>query len=237
MRAADTRVDHAPPRITRGPDAALGAALPATIVRRARHHHDNVRRIGNDGAAHYMARLQAHRALFNRLELLASEVAEAAATVAHAMQQGSKLMICGNGGSAADCQHIAAEFTGRFVAERRPLAAIALTTDSSALTCIGNDYGFDEVFARQVAALARPGDVLLGISTSGRSPNVLRAFDAAREAGTTTIALCGRDGGALLHVADLAIVVPSESTADIQEAHIFVGHTICALVEHELGLA
>jgi D-sedoheptulose 7-phosphate isomerase len=184
----------------------------------------------------YLVRWNAHCAQFDRLEALAPAVAAAASTIAQCLAHGGKLLLCGNGGSAADCQHIAAELTGRFVHERPPLAAIALTTDSSALTCIGNDYGFEEVFARQVGALARSDDVLLAISTSGHSPNLLRAIDAARAAGAHTIALSGRDGGALAETADQAIVVPGETTATIQEAHIFIGHALCALVEHELEL-
>ena len=146
-------------------------------------------------------------------------------------------MLCGNGGSAADSQHIAAELTGRFVKDRRPLAAVALSTDTSALTCIANDYSFDEVFSRQVLALGAPGDCLLTISTSGNSRNVIRAADAARSAGIKVIGLLGRDGGALRALCEVAIIVPSETTARIQEAHIFIGHTLCALVEEALGLA
>jgi D-sedoheptulose 7-phosphate isomerase len=127
--------------------------------------------------------------------------------------------------------------TGRFVKERRPLAAIALSTDSSALTCIANDYGFDDVFSRQVMALGARGDCLLAISTSGNSRNVMRAAEAARSAGVHVIGLLGRDGGALRGICDVAIVVPSQITARIQEAHIFIGHTLCALVEEALGLA
>ncbi|MBZ8139589.1 phosphoheptose isomerase [Rubrivivax gelatinosus] len=181
--------------------------------------------------------LAEHRALFDRLDALGADVEAAAAAIARALQAGGKLLICGNGGSAADSQHIAAELTGRFVHDRRPLAAIALTTDTSALTSIANDYAFDEVFSRPLRALGRPGDVLLGISTSGNSANVLRAVDAAHELGITTIGLLGRDGGALRQRCDQAIVVPSTTTARIQEAHILIGHTLCGLVEAQLGLA
>jgi D-sedoheptulose 7-phosphate isomerase len=184
----------------------------------------------------YHQRWTEHRALFERLDALGPEVADAAQRLADALASGAKVLLCGNGGSAADCQHLAAEFTGRFVCDRRPLAAIALTTDSSALTCIGNDYGFDDVFARQVSALARPGDWVVGISTSGQSRNVIRAFDAARAAGACTLALVGRDGGTLARRADVALVVPGEATAPIQEAHIFIGHALCALVERALML-
>lgn len=144
-------------------------------------------------------------------------------------------MFCGNGGSAADSQHLAAEFTGRFLEDRRPLAAFSLTTDSSALTCIANDYDFRSVFVRQIVALGRPGDCLVGISTSGNSENVIAAFEAARALGIVTIGLLGRDGGKLAGLSDIAVVVDSNVTARIQEAHILIGHTLCGAVEKELG--
>lgn len=175
--------------------------------------------------------LAAHRELFNRLHGLQPDVERGAALIATALLQGGKLLLMGNGGSAADCQHLAAEFTGRFRQERRPLAALALTTDTSALTCVGNDYGFEHVFARQLEALARPGDCVVGISTSGRSPNVLRALLKARELGLSRIGLTGRDGGDMLPLCDLNIVVPHHDTARIQEAHIFIGHSWCEMVE------
>jgi D-sedoheptulose 7-phosphate isomerase len=175
-----------------------------------------------------------HRAVFNQLETLAATITTTAERIAGCMRDGRKLMLCGNGGSAADCQHIAAEFTGRFCTDRQPLAALALTTDCSALTCIGNDYGFEDVFVRQVLALGQRGDCLLAISTSGNSTNVLRAVDAARERGIATIGLLGRDGGALASRCDLTLVVAGADTARIQEAHIFIGHALCGLVEHAL---
>lgn len=181
--------------------------------------------------------LQEHLGLFQTLSSLSPEIEAAAKLVCDALRGGGKLLLCGNGGSAADSQHIAAEMTGRFVKERRPLAAIALSTDTSALTCIANDYGFDEVFSRQVMALGARGDCLLAISTSGSSRNVVRAAEAARSAGISVIGLLGRDGGALRGLCDLAIIVSSQTTARIQEAHIFIGHTLCALVEEGLGLA
>lgn len=143
-------------------------------------------------------------------------------------------MFCGNGGSAADCQHLAAELTGRFIKDRRPLAAIALTTDTSALTSIGNDYSFDEVFARQVQGLGRSGDVLLAISTSGNSRNVIRAVEEALAAGMSVIGLLGREGGTLNELCDVAIVVPSQVTSRIQESHILIGHTLCEIIEQKL---
>ena len=181
--------------------------------------------------------LTEHLSLFRTLETLDRTVQEAGQLMSSALQGGHKLLFCGNGGSAADSQHLASELTGRFIKDRRPLAAVALSTDSSALTCIGNDYTFDEVFARQVAALGRTGDVLVAISTSGNSRNVIRAVEEARTAGMQVIGLLGRDGGTLKVMCDLPIVVPSQVTARIQEAHILIGHTLCGLIEEALGLA
>lgn len=185
----------------------------------------------------YQQALAEHRKLFDSLAALAPSVERVGARLAAALQGGGKLMFCGNGGSAADSQHLAAELTGRLVDDRRPLAGLALSTDSSALTCIGNDYGFDAVFERQVRALGRAGDALVLISTSGNSANLLRAAQAARENGITTIGLLGRDGGQLLPLCDDALVVPSRTTARIQEAHIFIGHHWCAQAERALGVA
>jgi D-sedoheptulose 7-phosphate isomerase len=185
----------------------------------------------------YARMLAEHRSVFEVLAALQPQVEAAALVIARSLHTGHKFLLCGNGGSAADSQHIAAELTGRFVHDRRPLAALALTTDTSALTCIANDYAFDQVFVRQVQALGRPGDCLLAISTSGRSANVLAAVEAAALLGLTTIALTGGDGGPLRQRCDHALVVPSRTTARIQEAHIFIGHGLCALVEEALGLA
>ena len=181
------------------------------------------------------AALAEHRALFLTLEDLRGPVEAAALRMADCLRGGGKLMFCGNGGSAADSQHLASEFTGRFVHDRPPLAALALSTDSSALTCIANDYAFDQVFVRQVRALGRRGDLLVGISTSGNSPNVVHAVRAARELGVASVGLLGRDGGALKELCDQAVVVPSATTARIQEAHIFIGHVWCGMVEQLLG--
>ena len=180
--------------------------------------------------------LAQHRELFARLDAMASDVARAARQISDTLRGGGKVMFCGNGGSAADSQHLASEFTGRFVDDRRPLAGLALSTDSSALTCIANDYAFDQVFERQLRGLGRSGDVLVAISTSGKSANVLRAVHAARDIGVGVIGLLGRDGGPLKPLCDVALVVPSDTTARIQEAHIFIGHTLCALVEEALGV-
>ena len=154
---------------------------------------------------------------------------------ADALRAGRKLLLFGNGGSAADAQHIAAEFVGRFLRERRPLPAIALTTDTSALTAIANDYGYEDVFARQVRALGTGGDVALAISTSGKSPSVLRAVEACREVGIKTIGLTGGDGGKLAGVVDVSLrVSASKLSARIQETHILIGHVICELVDRRL---
>jgi phosphoheptose isomerase len=172
-----------------------------------------------------------------RARLLAAcgrETVAAAQLLVAALRRGGRVLLFGNGGSAADAQHLAAELVGRFERERAALPALALTTDTSALTAIGNDYGFDEVFARQVEALGRPGDVAVGLSTSGSSPNVLRGLEAARARGLATIGLTGRDGGALARLADVVIVAPSDVTAFIQECHIALGHALCGAVEAAL---
>ncbi|HTZ78216.1 MAG TPA: SIS domain-containing protein [Stellaceae bacterium] len=158
-----------------------------------------------------------------------------AAAVA-AIKGGGKLLFFGNGGSAADAQHLATELAVRYVRDRSPIAAIALTTDSSALTAIGNDMGFDELFARQIRALGRKGDLAIGISTSGRSRNVIRGLEVARELGLGAAALGGGDGGALKGLADPLLLVPSKTTARIQEMHITLGQMLCGALERELGL-
>ena len=161
-------------------------------------------------------------------------VAECAETIVASLSAGGKLMLAGNGGSAADAQHIAAEFINRFEIERPSLPAIALTTDTSILTCIGNDYDFELIFEKQIRALGREGDVLLAISTSGNSENVIKGVVAARKAGIKTIALTGGDGGELAKKADTVLNVAVSSTARIQEVHITIGHIICQLVDHML---
>jgi D-sedoheptulose 7-phosphate isomerase len=151
--------------------------------------------------------------------------------MAERLKRGCRVLVCGNGGSAADAQHFAAELTGRYVKERRALAGIALTTDTSAITAIGNDYGFDRIFARQVEALGRPGDLLIGISTSGNSPNVILAVEAAKQLGVRTLGLLGRDGGKLRTLVDDAMVVPCPVTARIQEVHQMIYHFWCEAIE------
>jgi D-sedoheptulose 7-phosphate isomerase len=165
---------------------------------------------------------------------LAAEVSTAVDMIYSSLAAGGQLLIAGNGGSAADAQHIAAELTGRFMREREPLRALALHGNTSAMTAIGNDYGYDRVFARELTAHARPGDVLLAISTSGNSPNILRAIEAARQCKVSVIGLAGESGGQMRVASDLCLCVPSKSTARIQEMHITIGHTICELLEERL---
>jgi len=172
-----------------------------------------------------------HRAALQTLMTLKPAIEDAGQRIAACLLQGNKVMLCGNGGSAADAQHIAAELVGRFLTERKGLPVMALTTDTSILTAVANDYGYTDIFARQVQAHARPGDVLIGISTSGNSANVLAAVTAAKPLGCTTIGLLGRDGGQLRGVTDQSITVPVSQTAAIQECHIFIGHLWCAMVD------
>ena len=163
------------------------------------------------------------------------KIVDAAVLVAQCLRSGGKLLFFGNGGSAADAQHLAAEFVGRFQIERHPLPAIALTTDSSILTAVGNDYGFDQIFARQVQALGRPGDVAIGISASGNSPNVTGAIKQAAKQDLKTIGLAGKDGGSLAKSVDISITVASTNVARVQECHITIGHILCELVEDDLS--
>jgi D-sedoheptulose 7-phosphate isomerase len=169
-----------------------------------------------------------------KLKLNTKQIVFAAQLIIAAYQRGGKVLLMGNGGSAADAQHIAAELVGRFKKERNALPAIALTTDTSILTALGNDYSFDEIFRRQIQALAQPEDVIIGISTSGNSPNVLLGIEKAKEIGAKTIGLSGKGGGKLAHTSELCIIVPSDDTPRIQEAHITIGHIICGLIEEAL---
>lgn len=165
---------------------------------------------------------------------LAPEIDRCCDTIVSTMRDGKKILVMGNGGSAADAQHMAAEFVGRFLLERKALPAIALTTDTSILTAVGNDYGFDQVFSRQIQALAVPGDLVFGISTSGNSENVLKALHAAEEIGCKTVGLLGKRGGAIAAAVDLNLTVPVQETPRVQEAHLTIIHIICDLVEKEL---
>src|SRR5512136_753189 len=154
--------------------------------------------------------------------------------VSKAFEAGNKVLFFGNGGSAADAQHLAAEFVNRYVMDRPPLPAIALTTDTSILTSVSNDLAFDEIFAKQLRALGKEGDVAIGISTSGNSPNIIKAFEVAKEMGMQRVAFTGNNGGIIAKMVDFPLVVPSTSTPRIQEAHILIGHILCEMVEHSL---
>jgi D-sedoheptulose 7-phosphate isomerase len=185
----------------------------------------------------FVVNIKEHNQVLGKLINLDADVHCAGQLATRTLRNGGKILFCGNGGSAADSQHLAAELTGRFIKDRPPLASIALSTDTSALTCIGNDYSFDEVFARQVAGIGRIEDLLIVISTSGNSGNLIRAVEEANKIGMQTVGLLGRDGGKLLSLCSHSIVVPSNVTARIQECHILIGHTLCGLIEQELGLA
>jgi D-sedoheptulose 7-phosphate isomerase len=180
------------------------------------------------------AMIDAHVRCLQNLKNMAPALNRAADTLLQCLLGGGKILVCGNGGSAADAQHFAAEIVGRFEKERRAYPAVALTTDTSILTAIGNDYGYQEVFARQVEGLGRPGDILLGISTSGQSPNIARAVGCARALGIQTLALLGKDGGVLKDQVDQAVVVNHPQTARIQEAHIFILHYWADRIERGL---
>lgn len=190
-----------------------------------------------DVNAYYESEMAEHGAVFTATyAALRQDFVRLVDLCARSLRQQGKILLFGNGGSAGDAQHIATELTVRYVKDRSPIAAIALTTDTSALTAIGNDLGFDHLFARQVAALGRQGDVAIGISTSGTSKNVLLGLEAARTAGMETAALGGKDGGRLRDFASVVLVVPSQTTARIQEMHITLGQMLCGALERELGL-
>lgn len=178
--------------------------------------------------------LDEHIALAQECKTLAEPISRVASVLIEALGRGNKLLLCGNGGSAADAQHLAAEFEGRFLKDRVPLPALALNVNCSALTAIGNDYGYERVFVRAVEAHGRVGDVFIGLSTSGNSENVLIAAARARELGLTVIGLTGRHGGRMAGLCDICIAVPSLSTPRIQEMHITLGHILCGLVEDAL---
>ena len=183
--------------------------------------------------ATFQASIDTKQALIDDTTRLAV-LLEVAKVASSTIKANKKIMLCGNGGSAADSQHIAAEFIGRFEKERKSIAAIALTTDTSALTAIGNDYGYEEVFSRQVEGLGLSGDLLIGISTSGNSKNVVKALEVAKKKGIRTVALVGdKPNGVIQTIADYVLVAPSANTARIQECHILMMHTICQLVESE----
>jgi D-sedoheptulose 7-phosphate isomerase len=190
---------------------------------------------GQEPVADYFRRSVAALQRASEDRELHAVIRQIAEVIGRALRDGGKLLIAGNGGSAADAQHLAGEFLSRFRHDRQPLPAIALTTDTSVLTAIGNDYGFERVFERQVRGLGRAGDVFLAISTSGISPNVLLALRAAREHGVATIGFSGASGGAMRELCDLFLAAPSDDTPIIQQIHMVAGHTICGLVEQALG--
>lgn len=176
--------------------------------------------------------LIAHRDTIDRtIDSMIPEIENASKMVVDTLKRGNKVLLCGNGGSASDAQHIASELTGRYKIERRGLAGIALTTDTSALTAIGNDYGFDRIFDRQVEGLVQKGDLLIGLSTSGESLNVLSALLLAKDMGANTLGLTGKGGGKIKYACDLNLVIPSDDTPRIQEMHILIGHIICQAVD------
>jgi D-sedoheptulose 7-phosphate isomerase len=190
-----------------------------------------------DANAFFKSEFAEHREVTARTDAaLADAFADMLVACVASLRTGGKILFLGNGGSAADAQHLATELTIRYKRDRAPIAAIALTTDTSTLTAAGNDFGFDQIFARQVAALGRPGDVLIAISTSGKSPNVLAALRQAKTMGLVTIGFSGRTGGDMSALVDHALLVPSDTTARIQEMHILLGHMLCGALEIELGL-
>ncbi len=185
--------------------------------------------------AEITAQLTSHREVIARIETeLTPLIADTVTLLVETFTNGGKLLVMGNGGSAADAQHFVAEIVGRFKMERRALPAVALSTDTSILTAIGNDYGFEVVFSRQVEALALPGDLVVGISTSGNSPNVLKALELARSMGCRTVGLLGRDGGSIKSVCDVALVVSTTDTPRVQEGHITIIHILCDLMEKSM---
>jgi len=175
----------------------------------------------------------AHTTMFNALEPLFPLISDIGITLQNCIKNGGKVLLMGNGGSAADSQHIAAEIVGRFKKELKGMPAIALTTDTSILTSVGNDYGYDYIFARQIEALCKPEDLVIGITTSGNSANVVNAMQAAKEIGATTVGLTGGTGGKLTAICDDNLIMPSNVTARVQEAHIFVGHCLCEILESD----
>lgn len=185
----------------------------------------------------FIAELEEHQAMIAKLANCTAVIEAAAELLTHTLRQGGKILLCGNGGSAADCQHIAAEFVVRYEKKRQAMAAIALTTDSSILTAHANDFDFETVFSRQVEALGNDKDCLIAISTSGTSKNILKAVDAARSKGMAVIGLTGGEGGALSKQATVSVIVPSAVTARIQEAHILIGHWWCGAIEEALSVS
>src|SRR6056300_1910887 len=177
-----------------------------------------------------------HQEVLNSIDLLAPQIETVANQMIQALKKGKAIFWCGNGGSASDAQHLAGELVGRFVGDRKPLKSMALNADSAVMTCIVNDYGYEHLFSRQIEGLGTKGDVLIGISTSGNSANVLNAFKCAKNIGINTIGLLGNGGGKANKIVDNSIIIPSKTTARIQEMHILVGHILCDLIENGLNL-
>ena len=180
--------------------------------------------------------IREHSAVLDSIMQLEESIEKVANTFVSCLEKGGTIFWCGNGGSASDSQHLAGEFVGRFVDERKPLKSIALTSDSAVMTCIVNDYGYEHIFSRQIEALGIKGDVLVGISTSGNSKNVLKAFEVAKNKGVTTIGLLGKGGGEAASLVNQSIIISSNVTARIQEMHILIGHILCDLIEEGLNL-
>ena len=180
--------------------------------------------------------IQEHNDVLDSISQFGESIEKVANIFLSCLEGGGTIFWCGNGGSASDSQHLAGELVGRFVDERKPLKSIALTADSAVMTCIVNDYGYEHIFSRQIEALGVKGDVLVGISTSGNSENVIHAFEIAKQHGITTIGLLGKGGGKCASVTNQSIIVPSQSTARIQEMHILIGHILCDLIEEGLNL-
>ena len=196
-----------------------------------------VRQAAMDLDSYFTDEFAQHRAVMDRTrDAMREPFARMVAVCVTAIRDGGKIVFFGNGGSAADAQHLATELAVRYKRDRAPIAGLALTTDTSALTAIGNDFGFDHLFARQIAALCRPGDVAIGFSTSGNSKNINLALETARTMGVVAAGFGGRDGGAMRHLADPFLCVPADDTARIQEMHITLGHMLCGALEQELGL-
>lgn len=177
------------------------------------------------------AALAEHQAVMNKLNALLPQISAVADEMRACIARGGKILLMGNGGSAADSQHIAAEIVGRYKKERKGLPAIALTTDTSILTSVGNDYGYEYIFSRQIEALCSPQDLVIGLTTSGNSPNVVRGIETAKQIGATTVGMTGGNGGKLAALCDHNLIMPSNDTPRIQEAHIFIGHSLCDLLE------
>ena len=190
-----------------------------------------------DASAYWQKQTKEHNQVAAKtIEALQSDFNEMLEACAKAIKSGNKIMFFGNGGSAADAQHLAAELGVRYIDDRAPIAGISLTTDTSTLTAAGNDYGFDNIFSRQIEAIGNKGDVAIAISTSGNSPNITKAIESAKDKGITVVGLTGKTGGKMRDMCDHILIIPSNSTARVQEMHILLGHMLCGALEKELGL-